>query len=68
MFEKYIVIKESKILCGQSNSGIWYCKELPADNTKELDSLINEVNGILNKYNTEKAKKEKADIKVKGLK
>jgi hypothetical protein len=56
MFEKYITIKETKIICGQNNSGVWYCKELPADNTKELDSLINEINIILNKYNT--AKKE----------
>jgi hypothetical protein len=66
MFEKYIMIRDSKIICGQNNSGVWYCKELPADNIKELDSLINDVNCILNKYNIEK-KKEKADMKAKGL-
>ena len=51
MFEKYIVVNEAKIICGQTASGTWYCKELPANNTKELDPLINEVNTILNKYN-----------------
>ena len=55
MFEKYITIKETKIICGQNASGIWYCKELPADHTRELDFLIGQVNTILNKYN----KKEK---------
>lgn len=56
MFEKYIMIRDSKIICGQNNSGVWYCKELPADNTKEMDNLINEVNAILNKYNKGKVK------------
>jgi len=51
MFEKYISIKESKILCGQTSSGIWYCKELPAETTSELKVLIGEVNVILNTYN-----------------
>ena len=56
MFEKYLVIKENKILCGQNaTTGTWYCKELPADSTQELDNLINDINKILNKYN----KKEK---------
>ena len=58
MFEKYITIKESKILCGQTSSGIWYCKELPAETTAELKVLIGEVNTILNKYNGAKTKKE----------
>jgi len=53
MFEKYIMIKDTKIICGQNaSSGSWYCKELPAENTQELNLLINEVNTILNKYNT----------------
>ena len=56
MFEKYIVINETKIICGQTGSGTWYCKELPANNTKELDGLIAEVNGIMNKYNKGKVK------------
>jgi hypothetical protein len=58
MFEKYITIKESKIVVGQTNSGVWYCKELPADTVKELDVLIGDVNGVLNKYN----KKVKQDV------
>jgi len=56
MFEKYIVINETKIICGQNNSGIWHCKELPANNPKEMDALINEINTILNKYNKGKVK------------
>ena len=58
MFEKYIMIKDTKIVCGQNSSGGWYCKELPAETTQELDTLINDVNRIMNKYNTVK-KKEK---------
>lgn len=60
MFEKYIMIKDNKIVVGQNaTTGAWYCKELPAENTQELDTLINDICGILNKYN----KKEK---KTKG--
>ena len=51
MFERYIVINESRILAGQNSSGIWYCKELPAQTVTELDRLIGEVNSVLNKYN-----------------
>lgn len=62
MFEKYIIIKDSKITCGQNaSSGAWYCKELPAKDTSELDTLIDKVNGILNKYNKEIEKKNKKD-------
>jgi len=72
MFEKYITIKESNIVARQSSSGMWYCSELPARTTKELDDLISEVNRILNKYNTiisiKKPKEKKTeDPKVKGL-
>jgi len=51
MFERYIVINDAKILCGQTASGTWYCKELPANSTKEVDLLIGEINSVLNKYN-----------------
>lgn len=70
MFEKYITIKESKIIAKQTSSGIWYCSELPADTTQELDLLINDVNGILNKYNNNKKEKtpKKEKPVVKGLK
>ena len=54
MFEKYIMIKENKIVCGQTASGIWYCKELPVDSVGELRGLIGEVNNILNEYNEKK--------------
>lgn len=69
MFEKYITIKESNIVAKQTASGIWYCSELPARTTKELDVLIGEVNKILNKYNDVKKPKEiKTEPNVKGLK
>lgn len=59
MFERYITIKEKMIVCGQNNSGLWYCKELPADTTAELKILIGEINGILNEYNNKTKKEEK---------
>jgi hypothetical protein len=59
MFERYITIKEKMIICGQNNSGLWYCKELPADTTAELKVLIGEINGILNEYNNKTKKEEK---------
>ena len=69
MFEKYITIKESKIIAKQTSSGVWYCSELPADTTQELDLLINDVNRILNKYNNGKQPKPKKEKPVvKGLK
>lgn len=72
MFEKYISIKESNIVAKQTSNGIWYCSELPAKTTHELDDLICEVNRILNKYNAngvKKPKETKTDQKptVKGL-
>jgi len=70
MFEKYISIKESNIVAKQTSGGVWYCSELPARTTIELDGLIGEVNKILNKYNNnivKKAKETKEDPKVKGL-
>ena len=71
MFEKYISIKESNIVAKQTSGGSWYCSELPARTTRELDDLIGEVNRILNKYNKDvvkKSKEVKIDPKVKGLK
>lgn len=68
MFEKYLTIKESKIVAKQTSSGVWYCSELPADTTQELDLLINDVNRILNKYNNGKQSKSKKEKPVvKGL-
>ena len=69
MFEKYITIKESKIVAKQTSSGIWYCSELPVDTVYELDNLIGEVNTVLNKYNNGKEKKKETPkkLEVKGL-
>ena len=69
MFEKYIMIKDSKIIVGQNaTTGAWYCKELPAESTAELDLLIGEVNGILNRRNrntTKKKEKKETEPKVR---
>lgn len=51
MLDKYIKINERVIIAGQTSGGIWYIKELPAQDTKELDALIGEANRICNKYN-----------------
>ena len=68
MFEKYISIKESNIVAKQTAGGVWYCSELPAKTTVELDGLIGEVNRILNKYNSINKKEVKKDTgKVKGI-
>ena len=48
------MIKENKILCGQTSSGVWYCKELPVDSIADLRRLIGEVNNVLNEYNEKK--------------
>ena len=52
--EKYLILNDSHIIAGQNNQGVWYCKELPAKDIRELDSLIGEVNRVLNKYNKPK--------------
>ena len=57
MLDKYIKISESRMVCGQTSSGVWYCKELPAETTKQLDKLIGEVNNIMNKYNKKERNK-----------
>ena len=68
MFEKYIVINESNIIVGQTSNGVWYCKELPAKNTQELNLLINDVNSILNNYNSKEVKQnKKKEAQVLGL-
>ena len=63
------MIKDTKIEAKQTSTGIWYCSNLPADNVRELDSLIGDVNQVLNKYNNNK-EKTKTTVKkpdVKGL-
>ena len=61
MFEKYIMIKDTKIHVKQRSDGIWLCQDLPADNVADVDRLIGELNIILNKYNI----KEDAKVKMK---
>lgn len=73
MLDKYIQIKDRQIICGQTSSGVWYCKELPADNPKELKTLIGELNRIFNEYNKQNGKerkvtpKKETTVNVKGL-
>jgi hypothetical protein len=64
MFEKYIMIKDTKIEAKQTSTGIWYCSNLPAENVRELDALIGDVNKVLNKYN--KKEKDKSDTRNKS--
>lgn len=69
MFEKYIMIKDTKIEAKQTSNGIWYCSNLPADDVKQLDVLIGEVNQVLNKYNNQEKtspteKKEKNKVRM----
>lgn len=59
MLDKYVKINDRQIICGQTSTGIWYCKELPANSTSELKTLIGDVNTILNDYNNKSKKNEK---------
>ena len=61
VFEKYIKMNEKQIICGQTSSGVWYCKELPCDSTQELAILIGDINDILNTYNKKEPKEKKKD-------
>jgi len=62
MLDQYIKINEKCITAGQTSNGIWYIKELPCNDTKELERLIVECNRICNRYNT--VKKEKTSPKT----
>lgn len=64
MLDKYIKINEKVIVSKQTSNGVWYCSELPAENPKEADHLIGEMNKVYNKYN----KKEKAIMPTKEKK
>jgi len=59
VLDKYIKINDKQIVVGQTASGIWYCKELPANTTDELEILIGKINKILNEANEKKDNKEK---------
>lgn len=62
MLDKFINIRDKLIICGQNNSGMWYCKEVSADTTQELKIIINDINNLLNEFNnkihTKKGDKE----------
>lgn len=51
MLDKYVRVGDKMIVSGQTSGGFWYCKELPAETTKEADKLISEMNKVYNKYN-----------------
>lgn len=62
MLDRYFKINDKIILAGQyPSTGEWYCKELPAQSSKELDALIGDVNSILNKYNNVSTDKKKQE-------
>ena len=67
MLDKYIKVQDRMIVSGQTSQGFWYCKELPAESTKEADVLIGEMNKIYNKYN-KKDVKNKNDTKKEAKK
>jgi histidinol phosphatase-like enzyme len=69
MLDKYIKINDKQIVAGQTSSGIWYCKELPANTVLELKHLIGEINDVLNKFNIEHSKEPviSKDKKIKGM-
>jgi hypothetical protein len=54
MLDRYINVNNKKISAGQNSQGFWFCKEIIAENTKELKELITEINKILNEFNKEK--------------
>ena len=59
MFDKYVKVNEKRIVAGQTSNGIWYCKEVIAETPKELETVISEVNKILNEYNAVKNNEKK---------
>ena len=61
---KYININEKMIIAGQTSGGIWYIKELPANNTQELEQLIGECNKICNHYNQQNTNVKKTKNKA----
>ena len=65
MLDKYVKINDRQIICGQTSTGIWYCKELPANTTLELKLLIGEINSILNEYNNDKKNNNSMVLKKK---
>lgn len=68
MYEKFLIIRDDKILVGQNNQGFWYCKELPSPK-EDLKKDMNTIIKILNFYNHRKEKKDKdKNIKEQGEK
>ena len=68
MLDKYITIKDKTIIAKQTSSGRWICDQLPAETTKELERLIGEVNGILNRFNlVDESKPVKVKTELGGV-
>jgi len=55
---KYITVEENG-KAGQTSNGVWYCKEIPFSDDKDLEDKITRINKVLNKFNNGKEKKEK---------
>jgi len=65
MLDKYIKMNDKVIVSGQDGkTGMWYCKELPAETTKDTELKIAELNKIYNEAN-KKIEKERIKIKKK---
>ena len=57
MFDKYIAIEENG-KAGQTSSGLWYCKEIPFKDDKDLLDKITRINKVLNEVNSNGKKKK----------
>ena len=68
MLDRYIQIKETKGLAGQTANGVWYCKELPFDDADDFYKKAKEMNNKLNLLNKGNKQEKKKEVGVKGLK
>lgn len=59
VLDKYIKINDRQIISGQDKDKLWFCKEFPADTTKEVKDIITELNKIYNEANKEMTSKKK---------
>lgn len=64
VLDKYVTINERQIISGQDKDKLWFCKEFPAETTKEVKEIITELNRIYNEANKEITdQKSKVDTK-----
>ena len=64
MLDKYIKINDKLIISGQDKDKLWFCKEFPSDNTKDVDKTIKELNKIYNEANKNIIGKKKEDKNI----